>query len=470
MSVPNTHFGAMQINELVKRAPRKSIFFVGIGGINMSSLAHISHIRGMKVGGSDRTPSTLTRRLEGEGIDVFYAHDASNIEGYDMLVYTVAIAEDNPEYVAARQRGIPCISRSDYMGYLMTGYERRIGISGMHGKSTCTSMCAEALMLSGVDPTVLSGAQLPSMGGAYRVGREEYFLFEACEYMDSFLDFNPTVSVILNIEMDHVDYFESMEHIKRSFLEFARLSGEDGVCVANIDSKNVKDALAEYKGLTVWFGLSDKADFRAVNIEQEQGAYSFDIVAYGEPFCSVKLRVGGYHNIYNALACAAALAVSGISASNIKRGLEVFFGAERRMEYKGMLNGARVFDDYGHHPTEVRATLAGARDMVSGEGRLFCVFQSHTYSRTAALLGDFSSALDIADRVVITDIYAARETDTMGITPELFAECIGEKATACHGFHKAAEVLRKELAQGDVAIVMGAGDVWHTFEYLDLEK
>lgn len=471
MSVPNTHFGAMQIKELLRRAPRKSIFFVGIGGINMSSLAHISHIRGIKVGGSDRVPSALTHRLEREGIEIFYSHDASNIDGYDILVYTVAISENNPEYVAARQMGIPCISRSDYMGFLMMGYERRIGVSGMHGKSTCTSMCAEALILSGVEPTVLSGAQLASMGGAYRVGEEKYFLFEACEYMDSFLDFNPTVSVILNIEMDHVDYFESMEHIKRSYLEFARLSGVGGVCVANIDSKNVRDALSEYKGLTVWFGLSsDKADFRAVNIEQHLGAYSFDIIAYGELLCSVSLKVGGYHNIYNALACAAALSVSDISAWDIKRGLEAFNGAERRMEYKGMLNGARVFDDYGHHPTEVRATLAGARDMVGDGGRLFCVFQSHTYSRTAALLGDFASALDIADRVVITDIYAAREVDTMGITPELFAECIGEKATACHGFHKAAEVLRKELCEGDVAIIMGAGDVWHTFEYLDLEK
>jgi UDP-N-acetylmuramate--alanine ligase len=253
-------------------------------------------------------------------------------------------------------------------------------------------------------------------------------------------------------------------------LRFARLSGDDGICVANIDSKNVKDALWEYEGITVWFGLSDKADFRAVNIEQMQGCYSFDIVAYGELLCHVDLHVGGYHNIYNALACAAALSVSGVSANDIRSGLEAFCGAERRMEYKGRVNGARVYDDYGHHPTEVRATLAGARDMTEGEGRLFCVFQSHTYSRTAALLGDFASALDIADRVAITDIYAARETDTMGITPELFAECIGEKASACHGFHKAAELLRRELREGDVAIVMGAGDVWHTFEYLDLEK
>jgi UDP-N-acetylmuramate--alanine ligase len=239
--------------------------------------------------------------------------------------------------------------------------------------------------------------------------------------------------------------------------------------VANIDSKNVRDALSDYRGRTVWFGLSDKADFRAVNIDSRRGCYSFDIVAYGEHFCSVELRVGGYHNIFNALACAAALSESGVSAEDIKKGLERFVGARRRMEFKGMQNGAYVYDDYGHHPTEVRATLAGARDMIEGDGRLFCVFQSHTYSRTAALMEDFTSALALADRVVITDIYAARETDTMGVTPELFAQRVGECAVACHGFHKAAEVLRKELREGDIAVVMGAGDVWHTFEYLDLK-
>ena len=468
MSVENTHYGAFKISMMMSRSSQNGIFFVGVGGINMSSLALITRRRGIKVGGSDRTRSALTEKLEACGIEVSYAHDAANVKGYGMLVYTVAISEDNPEYRAAQEMGIPCISRADYMGYIMMDYKRRIGISGMHGKSTCTSMCAEALMLADTNPTVLSGAELTSMGGAYRIGSDDYFLFEACEYMDSFLDFNPTVSVILNIEMDHVDYFKDMDHIKSSFLKFARLSGNGGVCVANIDSKNVKDALSEYEGETVWFGLSEKADVRAVNISDSIGYYAFDIIAFGEHLCSVSLNVGGYHNIYNALATATALSVSGISGEDIKRGLEAFTGAARRMEFKGSISGARVFDDYGHHPTEVRATLAGARDMT--EGRLFCVFQSHTYSRTAALLQDFADALNIADRVVITDIYAARETDTMGITPELFAERVGEKAVACHGFHKAAEVLRNELREGDLAIVMGAGDVWHTFDYLDLEK
>ncbi len=443
-----------------------SIFFVGIGGINMSSLAHVSKVRGMRVGGSDRTPSALTHRLENEGIEIFYSHASEHIDGYGALVYTVAISEDNPEYSAARERGIPCISRADYMGYLMTGYENRIGVSGMHGKSTCTSMCAEALIGAGVEPTVLSGAELEAMNGAYCVGREKYFLFEACEYMDSFLDFNPSVAVVLNIEMDHVDYFKSMEHIRRSYRRFAEIAG---VCVSNADDDEVNEAMKGYGGKLIRFGIDSlDADVRACDICEREGCYEFDIVAYGELLCHVALSVTGYHNIYNALACAAALSFVGIDGEDIARGLEKFGGAARRMEYKGMLNGARVYDDYGHHPTEVETTLKGAKGMT--KGRLFCVFQSHTYSRTAALLDGFAQALSVADRVIITDIYAARETDTKGITPELMAERTGEKAVACHGFDKAAELLKAELEADDVAIVMGAGDVWHTFDYLELKR
>lgn len=335
----------------------------------------------------------------------------------------------------------------------------------MHGKSTCTSMCAEALLLAGVEPTVLSGAELASMGGAYCVGREKYFLFEACEYMDSFLDFNPSVAIVLNVEMDHVDYFKSMEHIKSSYRRFASIAG---ACAANADDANVRSALDGYGGQLVWFGInSENADVRAVNISESEGRFSFDVISHGELLCHVALSVTGYHNIYNALACAAALSLVGIGGEDIKKGLEAFRGAARRMEYKGLINGARVYDDYGHHPTEVRTTLEGAKGMTSG--RLFCVFQSHTYSRTAALLDGFADALSVADRVIITDIYAARETDTRGITPELMAERTGKHACACHGFDMAAKMLCDELREGDVAVVMGAGDVWHTFDYLDLK-
>ena len=466
MSVSNTHFGAIQINEMLKEC--NSIFFCGIGGINMSSLAHISLVNGMRVGGSDRTPSALTKRLEDEGVCIYYSHSAANVEDYDAFVYTVAIGEDNPEYVRAIERGIPVISRADYMGYLMTGYEKRIGISGMHGKSTATSMCANMLIEANTNPTVLSGAVLAAMDGAYRVGGREQFLFEACEYMDSFLDFNPNIAVILNIELDHVDYFKDLEHIKRSYRSFADIALSNGGCVvANGDDANVLCALDGAENV-VYFGIENKnATVRAEGIGEDGGKYFFDLLYNGKKICHIKLSVSGYHNVYNALATAAVGLICGLSCDLISSGIKSFTGAARRMELKGTVNGARVYDDYGHHPTEVATTLEGVRKMLDG-GRLFCVFQSHTYSRTRALLDDFISALSVADRVIVADIYAARELDTLGVTPELLAEKI-EGGVACHGFSNIAKMLQNELSDGDIAVVMGAGDIWHVFEHLNFD-
>ena len=466
MSVSNTHFGANRIGEMLKDC--KSVFFCGIGGINMSSLAHVTLVNGMSVGGSDRTPSALTERLEGEGVKIFYSHSADNVENYDAFVYTVAIGEDNPEYVRANERKIPVISRADYMGYLMTGYEKRIGVSGMHGKSTATSMCASLLMNADADPTVLSGAVLDSMGGAYRVGGNEHFLFEACEYMDSFLDFNPNIAVILNVELDHVDYFEDLEHIKRSYRTFAEIAiGNGGSVIANGDDENVLCALDGAKNV-IYFGINNKnADIRAENISEINGKYSFDLIFKGEALCRIELSVSGYHNVYNALATAGVAILCKISSEHIVSGIKKFTGASRRMELKGFVNGARVYDDYGHHPTEVATTLDGVKRMLDG-GRLFCVFQSHTYSRTRALFDDFADALAIADRVIVADIYAARETDTLGVTPELLAERI-TGGIACHGFENIAKLLQMELRDGDIAVVMGAGDIWHVFEHLNFD-
>lgn len=466
MSVSNTHFGANKIKEMLKEC--KSIFFCGIGGINMSSLAHISLVNGMKVGGSDRTPSSLTERLESEGVKIYYSHSADNVENYDAFVYTVAIGEDNPEYVRARERKIPVISRADYMGYLMTGYEKRIGISGMHGKSTATSMCANMLMNANTDPTVLSGAVLAAMDGAYRVGGREQFLFEACEYMDSFLDFNPNIAVILNIELDHVDYFKDLEHIKRSYRSFAEIAlGNGGCVVANGDDENVLCAL-DGASSVIYFGIENKnAAVRADNIGEKNGKYFFDLLYNGETICHVQLSVSGYHNVYNALATATVALLCGLSPDLISSGILSFTGAARRMELKGTVKGARIYDDYGHHPTEVKTTLEGVKKMLEG-GRLFCVFQSHTYSRTRALFDDFVDALSVADRVIVADIYAAREIDTLGVTPELLAKKIAG-GSACHGFEAIARLLQSELKQGDIAVVMGAGDIWHVFDYLNFD-
>ena len=465
MAIENTHYGAKRIAQMLEGC--QSIYFIGIGGINMSSLALISKERGYRVGGSDRAESALTERLRKSGITVYPSHAAEQTEGYDAVVYTVAIPADNPEYVRAKERGIPCISRADYLGYLMTGYRNRVGVCGMHGKSTCTSMCALAFLRAGVNPTVSSGAELAAMGGAYHIGGEEHFLFEACEYMDSFLDFNPTVAVVLNIEMDHVDYFKSMEQIRSSFARFMALTGEEGHAVLNADDAEVMEAAKAYQGNPLTFGVQNtEADLRAVELRESKGCWSFDILLYGKHLCHVALRVPGSHQIYNALATAGAAWLCGLTAEQIADGLSAFGGAVRRMEYKGTCNGASLYDDYGHHPTEVRTTLKGAKAMTAGKGRLWCVFQSHTYSRTAALLSEFATAFADADRVVILPIYPARETDTLGMSPLVMADAIGNGAVPTEGFAQAAKILRNELREEDVAIIMGAGDSYRMFDLL----
>lgn len=468
MSVENTRLGYKRIAELLEGC--KSVYFIGIGGINMSSLAHITKNMGYEVAGSDRTETELTKRLQAQGIRINYSHSRENTEGFDAFVYTVAISPDNPEYRYAVDNGLPCISRADYLGYIMTRYKRRIGIAGMHGKSSCTSMCAEALIKCGAEPTVLSGAELPIMNGAYCVRGDENFVFEACEYMDSFLHFNPSVAVILNIEMDHVDYFKSMEQIRESFYKYASLVGREGVVVYNADDAEVCRALDGVEARMISFGVDTKgATYRAENITSSIGGYSFDVIFDGKKVAHIDLTVTGYHNIYNALAAFAVCRECGVPDEELGKALGGFGGACRRMEYKGSVGGARVYDDYGHHPTEIRATLSGAKSLCEDGGRLFCVYQPHTYSRTAALLDEFATAFEACDRVIFADIYAAREINTFGVSSELLATMIGDKATYAGGFSDSADLLGNELRAGDVCVVMGAGDIYKVFDYLNFE-
>ena len=466
MSVQNTHFGAVKIEELLHGC--NSIFFIGIGGINMSSLALISKKRGYKVGGSDRNKTALTESLEGEGISVFYSHDEANLEGFDAVVYTVAISKDNPEYKRAKELNIPCISRADFMGYLMTGYNRRIGVSGMHGKSTCTSMCASVFMAAESNPTVLSGASMKSMGGAYRIGGNDNFIFEACEYMDSFLDFYPTIAVILNVEMDHVDYFESMEHIYSSFGKFAAITPAVGGCVVyNADDANVEKAIENYCGRRISFSVKNSdAVFFADNICFNGGYPEFDVLLMGELFCHIKLSVSGEHNVYNALATCAAAYLCGIGSENISQGLSAFTGADRRMEYKGEWCGAAVYDDYGHHPTEIKKTLEGVAKI--GYNRVFCVFQPHTYSRTIGLFKELTEAFGSVDEAIIADIYAAREIDEGKISAQKVADAIPNGAYK-GDFNGIAEYLKTKLTKGDLLVVMGAGDVYKLYDYINFD-
>ncbi len=472
MSTPNTHIGSIGIREIMKECRGKEVFFLGAGGIMMSSLALLTKRAGYATRGSDRSRSALTEKLEDSGVKMFYGHSEKNLgENCGALVYTVAVSPDNPEYSYAIQHGIPTISRADYLGYIMTEYKNRIGIAGMHGKSTCTSMCAEIFLSASIrgcigEPTIVSGAEYESMHGAYHLGEKDDFIFEACEYMDSFLDFNPTVAVLLNAEMEHVDYFKSIEQIIESFASYAALVGEGGTVIYNIDDKNIVKSASCVKAKKISFGLENDADFTAENVKSCQYPMEFDLVAYGKMLAHVKLPSRGVHNIYNALAAAAASYSCGIDAHEIARGLESFKGAKRRMEYKGELSGAQIFDDYGHHPTEIGATLEGVK--TSCEGRVVCVFQPHTFSRTAALADKFADAFECADKVILTDIYAAREANESGITSQRLAEMIGEKAAYGGDLDSTAEMLRSTARAGDTVIVMGAGDIFKIYEKLGM--
>ena len=467
MALENTHYGHEQIGRMLKDC--RSIFFIGIGGISMSSLAQISRTLGYTVGGSDRSENAQTAHLQKMGIPVFPSHDGDNIANYDAVVYTVAIGADNPEYLAAQKEGKPLLSRADYLGYLMVSYRHRIGVAGMHGKSSCTAMCAQ-IFLSHADATVLCGAELPLLGGSTcNIGDErEHFVFEACEYMDSFLDFNPTLAVILNMGMDHPDYFKSLKQVRESFLAYARRTGKGGTVLYNTDDAESVLALQEFEGRHVTFGVENDADYMARNIRHENGMTVFDYYSGTELLCSVKLHVFGRHNVYNALAAAAAASICGITPDVIANALSDFVGTKRRMERKGSLNGAVVYDDYGHHPVEISATLAGAKEM--GYKRILCAYQPHTYSRTATLFDEFVGSFNVADRVYFADIYAAREENVFGVTSKGLAEAIGERAEYCGSFENVAKALTRDAKEGDLIIVMGAGDIYKVYDFLLFDR
>ena len=470
MALDNTHFGAQMIAKLLD-GPKK-LFFCGIGGVSMCSLAHISRLRGHDVSGYDRAKSSVTEELEALGITVYYEEDASHIEGCDALIFTVAISEANPEYAAAKAKGIPCISRADYLGYLMSGYKNRVGISGMHGKSTTTSMTELVFTAAGLDPTVSCGALMKDVGAYHRVGGNEHFVFEACEYMDSFLDFYPTVAVVLNIEMDHVDYFKSMKQIHESFRGFMKRT-DGGIALVNCGDDDVMKATEGFEGRIVTFGVEcDDADYRADDISFVYGCGHFNIYYKNELLCHVELKVPGAHCICDALAAAASAHLCGADGESIARGLALFSGAGRRMDRaeKDADCGSAVFADYAHHPTEISVTLNAASQM--DYEKVFCVFQPHTYSRTAELFDDFAASLagGGATEIILAPIYSARETNTYGVASEDLSDKIsslGQKCRFIAQFSDIADYLNSVAGKKDMIIIMGAGDITKVIPYLN---
>ena len=444
--------------------------FIGIGGISMSGLAVILKDKGFKVSGSDRAAGEVTNRLEAQGIRVYIGNDPKNLEDRpDVVIATAAIHPDNPEYARAKELNIPILTRAELLGSIMGGYETSIGVAGTHGKTTTTSMLTYILMEAEKDPTVSVGGMLGLIGGNIRVGGEKVFLTEACEYTNSFLSFKPTMEVILNVEADHLDFFKDIDDIRNSFNRFARLLPEDGTLAI---SSAIRDPGEILKGVTcktvLTFGEKGCSDIYYENETlRKDGCYDFTVRAKGCAIDGMKvsLNVPGVHNILNSLGAIAIASALEISPDVISASLSHFFGTERRFQLKGTYKGAKVIDDYAHHPQEITATLSAAKNM----GRIVLIFQPHTYSRTKALFNDFASSLSAADEVILAPIYAARETDTLGMDSKLLADAVSALGTNAAGFDSFSEIkehIKKIARPGDLIITMGAGDVYKIGEDL----
>ncbi len=437
---------------------------IGIGGVSMSPLAEVLSDAGLKISGSDIAESERTSHLREKGINIYIGHDVSNITaGTEFVVRTAAAHDDNPEIIRAHELGIPVFERTQAWGAIMRGYKNALCIAGTHGKTTTTSMCTHILMAAEKDPTVMIGGTLPLLQAGHRVGGGDTIVMEACEYYNSFHSFFPTIAIILNVEEDHLDFFSGIDEIKCSFREFASHVPEDGVVVANYDDENTMDALSGLDRNIVTFGLSSKADVYAKNIVHIGPLTKFDIMYKGKLLETVSIHVPGEHNIKNALAAAAASICLGIKPTSIKYGLAGFSGASRRFEFKGKYNGADVYDDYAHHPSEVKALLDAVETL--GYKRTIVVFQPHTYTRTMALFPDFVRQLKRPDVVYLAEIFAAREKNILGISSADLAEKI-EGAKFFKTFEEIEADLRKTAQPGDLILTVGAGNVYKIGEHL----
>ncbi len=445
------------------------VHFIGIGGISMSGLAEILLEEGFTISGSDAKQSALTDSLAKKGATIYIGQKASNLSIRPALVvYTAAIREDNEEFKAAVDAGIPMLSRAELLGQIMDNYEKSIAVAGTHGKTTTTSMISQILLVAKADPTISVGGILEAIGGNIRVGGSEVFITEACEYTNSFLHFHPKYSIITSVEAEHLDFFKDIDDIRRSFHEFAGNTAHDGVLIINGQIAALDQITNNLSCSVTTYGLCENDDFYAKNITYNDHACgTYTLMHKTENLGTVSLSVPGKHNVSNSLAAIALCLNLGLPLDVIKKGLLQFGGTKRRFEYKGTKNGITVIDDYAHHPTEVAATLTAARNYP--HGRIICVFQPHTYSRTKAFLSDFARVLSMADIVVLADIYAAREKNTIGISSkDLLAELQknGQESYYFPSFDEIEKFLSEKCINNDLLITMGAGDVYLIGEHL----
>lgn len=441
----------------------RKIHMIGIGGVSMSGIAEILKHWGFIVTGSDAAISEYTTELISHGIPVTIGHDIESVSKSDLVVYTAAIKTQDPELVEARRLGIPTIERADFLGILTKIFNDTICISGTHGKTTTTSMISSCFLEGKLDPTIQVGAFLKQINGNYRLGNSEYFIIEACEYVESFLKFYPKTEIILNIDNDHLDYFKDMEHIKLAFKKYVKLLPSNGLLVINSDDPNCA-ALSKYtEAKTITYGINNQnANFVARNITFNKNGFPIFDVYYNNTFYkTIYLSVAGIHNVLNALACIGVCHMYGLNKEQIKNGLMKFTGAHRRFEYIGEFgNHISVYDDYAHHPTEIRATAEAMKNKTYNKS--WVIFQPHTYSRTKNLLQDFAKALILFDNIIVTDIYAARETNTFNISSQDLVNEIKKLGKTAHYIQKFSDIasfIKSHALNNDLVLTLGAGTV-----------
>lgn len=448
--------------ELNFNIPAK-LHFTGIGGISMSALAEIMLSRGFTITGSDSKESEITNHLESLGATIYYGQRSENVsEDVEVLIYTAAVKQDNPELTAAREMGIPLLTRAQFLGQIMKNYPVAIGVAGTHGKTTTTSMLSQIMLEADTDPTILVGGIMPAIKGNTRVGHSDKMITEACEYTNSFLSFAPTIGIILNVAADHLDFFKGLDDIRHSFKKYAQLIPSDGALIINSDIENLDYFTEDLKCNVITVGSDpSKSMYSAANITFDEFARgSYDLVVNGQVKCHVTLKVTGTHNVYNSLASIAAAHFMGIDDNSILAGLQQYGGTDRRFQYKGKIGEVTIIDDYAHHPDEIKATINTAKHYP--HKKMWVVFQPHTYTRTKALLPEFAKALSMADEVVLADIYAAREKNTLGISSKDLMheiEKLGTKVSYFPSFSEIENFLLKNCSTGDLLITMGAGDV-----------
>jgi UDP-N-acetylmuramate--alanine ligase len=445
-----------------------NIYFIGIGGISMSGLAELMVDEGCIVSGSDKSNSHIIKKLANMGVKIYLNHDADNIStDIDLLVYTSAISNDNPELLKAKQLNLKIMDRAEFLGYVMKNYKNSVCVSGTHGKTTTTGMLSSILIETTLEPTIFLGGEMDSIGGNIKRGSNNLLLTEACEYKRNFLKFNPTMELILNVDKDHLDYYKDLNDIENAFIEYANKIPEDGFLIVNVANKNL---FKDLKCKVVTFGQKNNADFYATNIKYFPTP-SYTLMHKETKLIDITLKVFGEHNILNSIAASAACFMLNVDLDNIKKGLENFKGTHRRYEYKGYYNGALLIDDYAHHPSEMKTTLLTAKTY--SQGKIITIFQPHTYTRTIALLDDFADALKLSDETILLDIYAAREVDTKVIhSKDLLNKMkeVNAKGSYAKSFDEAVTLLNDLIDEGDTIISMGAGNVNEIIDLLTINN